>query len=367
VQTGYNGYLGPNMLYYGENNGLGSYVGLEDIEEDIDARIEIMRAAINASASNSSVDNRSDTLKIFLAPEFFFRGPRGAYHADAPELLHIGEKLRRLVEHPRFTNWIFVFGSIIGFNHNENLTAAVGGSGIAGGNMTVGDLLDTYNFAIIQRGGPVGERHTHFKRFISGIDFLSVAMNEPGAVVYPVMNLNSPDFNATLHPKGVVPKTVRQVEMLYPEMPEQALEGFERNLGTTVSGGFTMAGVRFCLDICLDHARGVCAAALDKEKVAGGIGHVQVQLIVSAGMSIEPKNTRVSPGGSVLLCDGLGSGAKQLVRIFDDAPEQHVHHPTQSEVPALSAGDVETGEHGFIDVDYQVSGTRQSTRHSLLR
>ena len=62
-----------------------------------------------------------------------------------------------------------------------------------------------------------------------------------------------------------------------------------------------MAGVRFCLDICLDHARGVCAAALDKEKEQGsGPGHVQVQLIVSAGMSIEPKNTRVSAGGSVL-------------------------------------------------------------------
>ena len=75
VQTGYNGYLGPNMLYYGENNGLGSYVGLNDIEEDIDARIEIMRAAINASASNSSVDNRGDTLKVFLAPEFFMNKP----------------------------------------------------------------------------------------------------------------------------------------------------------------------------------------------------------------------------------------------------------------------------------------------------
>jgi hypothetical protein len=229
VQTGYNGYLGPNMLFYGENNGLGSYVGLEDIEADIDARIEIMRAAINASASNASVDHRDDTLKIFLAPEFFFRGPKGAYHADAPELLHIGDKLRRLVEHPRYADWIFVFGSIIGFNHNENLTSAAATASVVGANVTASDLLDTYNFAIIQRGGPAGraEHHTHFKRFISGIDFLSVAMNEPGAVVYPLMNLNSPDFNETLHPKGIVPKTVRQVEMLYPEMPKGALVDFE--------------------------------------------------------------------------------------------------------------------------------------------
>merc|ERR1711907_129474 len=102
-----------------------------------------------------------------------------------------------------------------------------------------------------------------------------------------------------------------------------------------------MAGVRFCLDICLDHARGVCAKALDKEKEEGGLGHVQVQLVVAAGMSIEPKNTRVSPGGSVLLCDGLGSGAQQLVRIFDDEPGKHVHKPTKREVPALSDSDLE--------------------------
>ena len=118
------------------------------------------------------------------------------------------------------------------------------------------------------------------------------------------MNLNSPDFNTTLYPKmGIIPQTVREVQMMYPLMPKERLEVFEHNVGTTVNGGFYLAGVRFCLDICLDHARGVCAEALDIEKEQGtGPGHVQLQLVVSAGMSIEPKHTRVSAGGSVLLC-----------------------------------------------------------------
>jgi|EP01046_Picozoa_sp_COSAG06_P046658 hypothetical protein len=59
----------------------------------------------------------------------------------------------------------------------------------------------------------------------------------------------------------------------------------------------------------------------------------------------------------VLLCDGLSSGAKQLVRIFDDEPEQHVHQPAAREVPALSDSEVEGGAHGFINADYKVSST----------
>ena len=38
-----------------------------------------------------------------------------------------------------------------------------------------------------------------------------------------------------------------------------------------------MAGVSFCLDICLDHGMGVCADVLDAEKAAGkSSGLVQV-------------------------------------------------------------------------------------------
>eukprot|EP01047_Picozoa_sp_COSAG01_P050307 COSAG01_NODE_5071_length_4507_cov_1.789927_6_plen_228_part_00 len=172
IETGYNGYLSQNMLFYGEDNGVGSYVGLEDIQADIDARVDIMGKAINASASNSSVDVRKDTLKVFLAPEFFFRGPKGAYHAEAPPLMHIGQKLANLVRHPRFEDWVFVFGSIIvrtqsvalflapaadlkyawsqGFNENANLTAALTGVDGGEGNSSNAALQDTYNFAIIQ-------------------------------------------------------------------------------------------------------------------------------------------------------------------------------------------------------------------------
>lgn len=117
------------------------------------------------------------------------------------------------------------------------------------------------------------------------------------------MNLNSPDLNTTETVENItvpVPKSKDEIQMLYSAFPSSSLPVFEESMGTSVNGSFTMAGLDFCLDLCLDHARGVCANALDADKAAGGRGEVDVQLIVSAGMSIIPDNTRVPIGGEPL-------------------------------------------------------------------
>ena len=114
------------------------------------------------------------------------------------------------------------------------------------------------------------------------------------------MNLNSPDLNTTETIDNItvpVPKSKDEIRMLYSAFPTTEFPAFEEAMGTAVNGSFSMAGLDFCLDLCLDHAEGVCAAALDADKAAGGRGEVDVQLIVSAGMSIIPGNTRVPIGG----------------------------------------------------------------------
>lgn len=129
---------------------------------------------------------------------------------------------------------------------------------------------------------------------------------------YPNMNLNSPDLNTTEIIDNItvpVPKSKDEIRMLYSVFPDKELPSFEESMGTTVNGSFSMAGLDFCLDLCLDHARGVCAAALDAEKAAGGRGEVDVQLIVSAGMSIIPDNTRIPIGGecTMTMCKAFSS------------------------------------------------------------
>ena len=167
-------------------------------------------------------------------------------------------------------------------------------------------LWDTYNFAVVQRGNSP-DRHMHFKQYISGIDFLQAVPGQKEAIVYPNMNLNSPDLHATevINDNGTnvtlpVPKSKDEIRMLYPAFPLAQLPALEQAMGSEVNGSFTMAGLDFCLDLCLDHAEGVCAKALDKEKAAGGRGEVDIQLIVSAGMSIIPENTRLPIGGSAM-------------------------------------------------------------------
>eukprot|EP00957_Ditylum_brightwellii_P052356 3971294-Ditylum_brightwellii.AAC.1 len=48
MQTGYDGYLGPNNLFIPENGGTGEYVGFYDDRQDIDARLSILKKASHA-------------------------------------------------------------------------------------------------------------------------------------------------------------------------------------------------------------------------------------------------------------------------------------------------------------------------------
>lgn len=42
-------------------------------------RLDVMRDALDLAMASPHVDHSKTTLKIFVAPEFFFRGPHGAY------------------------------------------------------------------------------------------------------------------------------------------------------------------------------------------------------------------------------------------------------------------------------------------------
>ena len=314
IQTGYNDFVGPNELIMPDNGNFGVYVGLEDARADMTGRMAIMQAAIDAAMGIPQLDPSPSTLKIFMAPEFFWRGPTGAYGVDDPSLLELGDRLKNMVAAEKFKDWLFVFGSVIGAKayeaHDKGHAEAAGGK----------TVFDTYNFAVIQRGNST-ERHTHFKTHISGIDFLQDVPNRADAVVYSNMRLNTQELNQTISFNGTeyhIPLTKDNIDMRYSALPVEQRPAFERRLGDTVNGSFSMAGLDFCLDLCLDHALGVCAQQLDQEKARGGRGEVDVQLVVSAGMSIVPENTRTPMGGSVLLCDGLSSGAQQLIRKFGD-------------------------------------------------
>ena len=102
-------------------NGKGQkiYRGKGADAEDLEKRIAIMKAAVVAAAEDERVEkDDSEVLKIFMAPEFFFRGTSGGYPLD--QIAGILEKLRVETNKPEYKDWLFVFGTAIGYLKHED-------------------------------------------------------------------------------------------------------------------------------------------------------------------------------------------------------------------------------------------------------
>lgn len=102
----------------------GTYLGKEDDTEDINTRLKLISKVLKISISKAVSDN--NTLKIFVIPEFFWRGKRGAYQYKNPNKDEMYEKIKngldniikRCTEEQndyRFnpSDWLFVFGSVL--------------------------------------------------------------------------------------------------------------------------------------------------------------------------------------------------------------------------------------------------------------
>ncbi|WP_031433655.1 hypothetical protein [Methylomarinum vadi] len=320
------------------NTNIVKYQGQLDDEQDMRERVQQMKAAVNQAYNFVPPASRNDdkTLKIFMAPEFFFRGRYGAY---PPELVSQILPLLRSGDNgtgkPLFKDWLFIFGTAISaaidarqycftchsgqhivFQRdptNPSRTIAKCSKGAAHDvrEGIYGAIID--NVALIQKGS---EDHLVAKEFISGIDFRDIKDGKG-----PFVSMNNAG--------------VRQ------DMPPLSTEG-ARGSGITskftderMGGGvFNIDGITFGMEICLDHAEHKLSAA----------GNLQILLIPSAGMEIEPGHTIIDgisfnvdglrAEGDVLLRSGAGvrpsktrhslNGIKGDIEVFQSVPIPYV-------------------------------------------
>ncbi|NVJ00076.1 hypothetical protein HV824_18365 [Myxococcus sp. AM009] len=89
----------------------GAYLGDVDDDTDITTRCDAMKEAIQLAAPN--VDPSEDVLKVFMAPEFYFRGQKGGYPVD--KLSSIVHTMREETDKVDYADWLFVFGTAIGY------------------------------------------------------------------------------------------------------------------------------------------------------------------------------------------------------------------------------------------------------------
>ena len=89
---------------------LDQYLGDADDKTDIQARCKEMKTAI--AKAFPQADTSENVLKVFMAPEFFFRGAKGAYNIENVTLVrhYMAEEIEKVV----YADWLFVYGTAIG-------------------------------------------------------------------------------------------------------------------------------------------------------------------------------------------------------------------------------------------------------------
>ena len=303
-----------------------SYPGLANHARDLELRCKIMMDAIENAASSPHV--KSNSLKIFVAPEFFFRGGRdGAY--DLELISGINGYFDQFLASPKYKNWIFFLGT------------AIGGIGLGGGEAEI------FNICLIRKGGiriartlgageslADGEKDSLliYKEFVSAIDFFGAYFGDKRFMTGPQAgqaNLaqRQVKLQATAgsrddmgQGKAISPNIHGQTRIIRPSLTKQQIietqylqnriskavrdaqmQGqaytISEDSATGLGGGsvFDMHGHRFVVEICLDHAQRRAQEINVKEPT--------FHIITSCGMT--PVYTMVREGGFFFLVDGI--------------------------------------------------------------
>jgi hypothetical protein len=277
------------------------YVGLNDEADDVHQRVKLMAEAISNAAESKEVNRSSDVLKVFIAPEFYFHSMWGAY----TELRYFSGglpgrdpdsvvgALAEVVKDERWKDWLFVFGTTVVAasmfslqDFKDPLTGRFSSS-----------LLDQFfgrtaalNIAFVQKGGydhedqRVAKAIAIVKEHKSPIDYLKgqgtvVGLTDAMAAHYP----------------AVGPGTYA-LEVNTP--------GGTRGGGYNGGSIFMLDNIVYGLEVCLDHGK----ARLRRASPQAGDIFVQLQLIPSGGITIDPSCVATLKGGLVCNVDGYYDG-----------------------------------------------------------
>ncbi len=272
-----------------------NYRGNTDDGKDISKRCEIMNNAVDiayARAGEHDGGRSSETLKLFMAPEFYFRGKKGAYPLEV--LCEIMPTLREHTKQAKFEHWLFVFGTAIGRIETED------------------GKLEILNVALVQKGGVqhadgVNER-VIYKEYISAIDFPGPKFSNHKDWENPVHRRVSVGVDGV---RGILPVD-GSMDPIKPDQLDKTpgLEYSVPGMRGTLEGRcvFTQDDVCIGLEICRDHLLG----RLKMTPPDVGDSIVQLHLIPSAGASIKQQYVSGRTGTIAFNVDG---GSRSDLRV----------------------------------------------------
>jgi len=227
-----------------------------------------------------------------MLPEFFLRGPNGAYStsqlfdSDNDEedgvLIKLADRVRDVISDDAFEDYLFVLGTVIAA---ESMDPTESEKKPWEDELADANDVMYFNFAPVYRGGADREgtkHHIVMKQYISGADFLS-------RTTLP----NPSEFDMHAYAKADRSKVLA--------------ETFAKRNNTVVTDNYIeIDGITVGIELCLDHRMG---SLWNNLRTKHGSELVDVQLISSAGMSIERGPNPLKIGGVVYLTDGEASSA----------------------------------------------------------
>ena len=242
-----------------------------DKEENYDAQNRIHRflSVLNwavESIPHDQIDRpavshplqQSKTLKVFMAPEFYFRPTDTGYSRDT--LFNILECLK-LCTHDdwRLNDWLIVPGTIC--SHQ----------------------VPQPNSAYANEGKPT---------FLNTACIIEGGIN--GGMTY-VHKLGKSDQDRVPISDATEDPNFKYLLGSWEEQKKRL---------------FTFGGITFGLEVCLDHEKRALKETLInwRKKEHNDAPPVDVHLITSCGLDIRQENYAARVGGCVLWCDGLGDG-----------------------------------------------------------
>jgi hypothetical protein len=251
-------------------------------------------------------------------------------------LIELADRVHQLISDEEFSNYLFVFGTVIAAQSIADAQKPW--------QLLDHDQVEYFNFSPVYMGGPDPVyKFLVTKKYISTADFLD--------------RVNLPD------PAQVSDLSHRH----YDELPHDFVELLKhRNVKLVTNNMLEFDGLRIGLEICLDHRMGALWKSLKYKED----NLVDVQLIISAGMSIERGPNPIKPGGVVYLTDGEAASSATCIRtdtgqfepehVCREALEGVKHEPAggpgYSNFIALSACvDVKAEYKGFYSM-YQPQG-----------
>lgn len=292
-------------------------LGLGDPSLDTEARcglmLRAMQTAAEALAQTSPSAAKGETLKVFMAPEYFFRGPTGAYQMD--DVRCVVASLQRMVAEAQWVDWVFVFGTVVGAPAIASTAQTSDTNPLA--------YAEAYNYVLVQQGGVATQGD-------AGVGAVTKALMSGVAAIA-----------SAAHPGGVLVGDALQGAVL-------VAGGWGRDPRSVAydrAGVFELAGMTWGLEVG-PHPRQKEPASQRSPQLPGD-KLIQLQVVPSCGTGIQASSIIAQDGGFVFNCDGAGAASRSM--LVQNVPPVAAQ-PMLSSTPVSGAPIALTGTSPVLDV-----------------